>query len=196
MTSFEEQRVAALAENDDWQSSWERCKQLGLKWGGRGMGGRATGRCTVQTRDVVVEGCTMSYFGNNLLNRTTLRLLNGRVYGLIGRNGVGKTTLFQRIYTGTLPGFPPHISVSLVQQELPSVSDSAMNVVEYIVQNDPRRNLLEKQIDMLENAQESDAKDPAEQADMLSSLYDMIEDEGVVMARAVKILKDLGFRYF
>ena len=54
------------------------------------MGGRATGRMTVQTKDVVVEGCTMAYLGTNLLERTTLRLLQGRKYGLIGRNGVGK----------------------------------------------------------------------------------------------------------
>ena len=37
------------------------------KWGGRGMGGRATGRVTVQTRDVVVEGLTLAYLGMNLL---------------------------------------------------------------------------------------------------------------------------------
>lgn len=71
-------------------SAWQECKELGLKWGGRGMGGRATGRMTVQTKDVVVEGCTMAYLGTNLLERTTLRLLQGRRYGLIGRNGVGK----------------------------------------------------------------------------------------------------------
>lgn len=71
-------------------TAWQECKELGLKWGGRGMGGRATGRMTVQTKDVVVEGCTMAYLGTNLLERTTLKLLQGRKYGLIGRNGVGK----------------------------------------------------------------------------------------------------------
>ena len=90
MAAFEESKLSELNDTDDWASAWDECKRLGLKWGGRGMGGRATGRCTVQTRDVVVEGCTMSYLGNNLLNRTTLRLLHGKVYGLIGRNGVGK----------------------------------------------------------------------------------------------------------
>jgi hypothetical protein len=90
MATFEEKRVNELALVDDWGSAWEECKKLGLKWGGRGMGGRATGRCTVQTRDVVVEGCTMAYLGRNLLERTTLRLLQGRRYGLIGKNGVGK----------------------------------------------------------------------------------------------------------
>jgi hypothetical protein len=31
------------------------------------MGGRATGRMTLQTRDVVVEGLTLAYLGMNLL---------------------------------------------------------------------------------------------------------------------------------
>lgn len=107
---YEQEQVDELEELDDWGrsiivnivfsccnillfwlgSAWKLCKELGLKWGGRGMGGRATGRTTVQTKDVVVEGCTMAYLGNNLLERTTLRLLEGKKYGLIGRNGVGK----------------------------------------------------------------------------------------------------------
>lgn len=81
---FEEKKVNDVEELDDWSSAWNECKKLGLKWGGRGRGGRAAGRMTVQTRDVVIEGCTMSFLGNNLLERTTLRLLHGRRYGLIG----------------------------------------------------------------------------------------------------------------
>ena len=33
------------------------------------MGGRATGRVTMQTRDVVVEGLTLAYLGMNLLGK-------------------------------------------------------------------------------------------------------------------------------
>jgi hypothetical protein len=75
-------------------SSWKICKESGLKWGGRGFGGRAAGRQTVQARDIVIEGCTMAYLGTNLLDRTTVRLLQRRRYGLIGRNGVGKRFVF------------------------------------------------------------------------------------------------------
>ena len=49
-------------------------------------------------------------------DRTTLRLLQGHVYGLIGRNGVGKSTLLRKIHSGTLPGFPPHLKVAQVMQ--------------------------------------------------------------------------------
>lgn len=78
-------------------SAWQDCKELGIKWGGRGAGGRAAGRMTVQSYDVVVEGCTMAYLGTNLLDRTTLRLLQGKKYGLIGRNGVGKRYLLRSL---------------------------------------------------------------------------------------------------
>ena len=87
--NFEEQKLNDLASQDDWSSAWEDCKRLGLKWGGRGRGGRAAGRMTVQSKDVVLEGCTLTYSGIELLQRTTLRLLHGKCYGLIGRNGVG-----------------------------------------------------------------------------------------------------------
>ena len=59
MSAFEQQQAAELADVDDWSSAWEECKRLGLKWGGRGRGGRATNRQTMQPRDVFVEGCFM-----------------------------------------------------------------------------------------------------------------------------------------
>ena len=45
-TVFEQKKVDELHDLDDWGTSWEECKRLGLKWGGRGMGGRATNRQT------------------------------------------------------------------------------------------------------------------------------------------------------
>ena len=36
---FEQRKVDELHDLDDWGSSWEDCKRLGLKWGGRGRGG-------------------------------------------------------------------------------------------------------------------------------------------------------------
>jgi len=45
-TVFEQKKVNELHDLDDWGSSWEDCKRLGQKWGGRGRGGKATGRQT------------------------------------------------------------------------------------------------------------------------------------------------------
>lgn len=46
-----------------------------------------------------------------------MRLGHGRRYGLIGANGVGKTTLLRRIAAGAVPGWPLHMRSYLVQQE-------------------------------------------------------------------------------
>jgi len=148
----------------------------------------------------------MAYLGTNLLDRTTVRLLARRRYGLIGRNGVGKSTLMRRIASGTLPGFPHHLRVAQVMQELPVVNESApMTPVEYILANDPVRKVVLRKIDQIENdlsdSEESESESDGEintekleaEANFLQSLYDLLEDENVIKARAVRILKDLGF---
>ena len=68
-------------------------------------------------RDVIVDGVTLAFAGKELLSRTALRLVGGRRYALLGRNGVGKSTLLRRIAAGALPGFPPHLTVSYLAQE-------------------------------------------------------------------------------
>ena len=152
----------------------------------------------VQTQDVFVEGVTLIYLGNNLLNRTTLRLMQGRRYGLIGRNGVGKSTLMSRIATGTLPGFPPHLKVALVAQELPVVPNDTITAVDFVVHLNNDRNEIMQQIEKIENGEyhndeEDDDIDPEEEAQLLEDLYAAVEDVGIVTSRAIKILTDLGF---
>jgi ATPase subunit of ABC transporter with duplicated ATPase domains len=111
----------------------------------------------------------------------------------------------RRISSGTLPGFPHHLRVSQVQQELPVVDgDIAVTPVEYILANDPVRRVILRKIAQIENdeigssdGESDDGADTAEsleaEANFLQSLYDLLEDENKVKARAVRILKDLGF---
>jgi ATPase subunit of ABC transporter with duplicated ATPase domains len=194
------EQVTELLDLDDWGTAWKECSTLGSKWGGRGQGGRATGRCTVQKRDVVVEGVTMAYLGKNLLERTTLRLLEGHKYGLIGRNGVGKSTLIHRIASNTLPGFPQHLRVALVPQELPILTDAdgVCNVVNYVIKNNVQQNTIQKNIDYLEDKLANDeekieSKTLEEISTVLEQLYDMLDEDSVVLSNTVKILKGLGF---
>ena len=64
------------------------------------------------------------------------------------------------------------------------------------MKNDPKRQNIEARIEYVE---ELDIDDPAvnmtieDQAAMLESLYDILDDEGQVTSRAMKILKKLGF---
>ena len=52
-----------------------------------------------------------------LLHEARLVVARGRRYGLMGRNGVGKTTLLRRIASGSVPGWPMHLTTAYVQQE-------------------------------------------------------------------------------
>jgi ATPase subunit of ABC transporter with duplicated ATPase domains len=121
-------------------------------WGGRGKGGRGIQRNTVQPKDVHIEGFTLAFQGQTLLDRTVLKLANEHRYGLIGSNGVGKTTLLRRIATGSVPGWPQHMSSYLVQQEGVVRDDgTATTVLDTVLQSDiTRNNLLEEEAFLME----------------------------------------------
>lgn len=51
-----------------------------------------------------------------LLSDATLKLVHGTKYGLVGRNGTGKSTLLHAIAERTIP-MPPHIHIIHVEQE-------------------------------------------------------------------------------
>ncbi|KAL3816156.1 hypothetical protein ACHAXA_001643 [Cyclostephanos tholiformis] len=114
-------------------------------WGGRGRGGRGIARRTFQPRDIVVDGVCLEYVNDAnvtgagrggsrvLLNDAYLKLLPGRVYSLIGRNGVGKSTLLRRMAACKIPGFPPHVTTMLVPQEV--IAHERLNPVDVIMEN-------------------------------------------------------------
>jgi ATP-binding cassette subfamily F protein 3 len=54
--------------------------------------------------------------GTSLLEGANLTFAHGRKYGLIGRNGVGKSTLLREISSYELDGFPQHLRVLHVEQ--------------------------------------------------------------------------------
>jgi ATPase subunit of ABC transporter with duplicated ATPase domains len=112
----------------------------------------------------------------------------------------------RRIASGTLPGFPHHLRVAQVQQELPVVdSDTPVTPVDYILANDPVRKVILRKIAQIEDGESGSSEDSEEEsacvtaesleaeADFLASLYDLLEDENIIKARAIRILKDLGF---
>eukprot|EP01082_Thalassiosira_pseudonana_P012733 g11138.t1 g11138 contig5:188846-189375(-) len=128
---------ASLDATDAYASAWsvalaeaEKNDSTSIKWGGRGKGGRGTARRTFQPYDIVVDDVTLEYVNDVnitgggsggsklLLQDAYLKLLPGKVYSLIGRNGVGKSTLLKRIASKKIPGFPPHITSLLVPQEV------------------------------------------------------------------------------
>ena len=58
----------------------------------------------------------------------SLTLAHGRRYGLIGRNGVGKSTLLRHIAMREVP-IPSHITILFVEQEVSVLIE--INVIDY-----------------------------------------------------------------
>jgi ATP-binding cassette subfamily F protein 3 len=67
-------------------------------------------------KDIQVNTFNLVYGGNLLLEDADLKLVYGRRYGLIGRNGVGKTTLLKHMASFDIQGFPRHHRILHVKQ--------------------------------------------------------------------------------
>ena len=56
--------------------------------------------------DILINNVTLIAGGKTLLETAQLRLVQGRKYGLVGRNGIGKTTLINAVCRKELEKFP------------------------------------------------------------------------------------------
>lgn len=142
-SSLEEQRRGKLQQQqyqppgqkillEDQASAWHECMEKGMSWGGRGKGGRGEYAGAVNSVKSNIHLSNVSVCldnGTELLHDATMDIVRGHRYGLIGRNGVGKSTLLQRLSQKIIPGMPLDMRVLLVQQQIEGSSDSAINVL-------------------------------------------------------------------
>jgi ABC-type Mn2+/Zn2+ transport system ATPase subunit len=101
--------------------------------------------------DVQLQNITMALDnGTILLEKGDLKFTYKRRYGLIGENGVGKTTLLSRIANWQdLEGFPRHLRVLHVRQELHMDSEET-SVMQAVLEADvERQTLLDEEKDLL-----------------------------------------------
>lgn len=70
-----------------------------------------------RSMDIRIENFDVSYGNKVLLQNADLLLANGRRYGLVGRNGLGKTTLL-RMISGKQLTIASHITILHVEQEV------------------------------------------------------------------------------
>jgi ATP-binding cassette subfamily F protein 3 len=123
--------------------------------------------------------------GRLLIDHGTAQIVPGARVGFVGRNGVGKSTLFAAI-RGELPiesgsiALPPRWRVGSLAQEAPGGPES---LIEIVLKADLERDALLKEADT--------AHDPHRIAEIQTRLVDI--DAHSAPARAAAILSGLGF---
>src|SRR5207244_4969202 len=123
--------------------------------------------------------------GRLLIDDSTVQIVPGARVGFVGRNGVGKSTLFHAI-RGDLPvesgsiTLPPRWRIGSLAQEAPDGPESLINVV---LKADLERDALLHEADT--------ATDPHRIAEIQTRLVDI--DAHSAPARAAAILSGLGF---
>lgn len=65
--------------------------------------------------DIYLPSVSVIAGGKHLLDKAVLRLVRGRKYGLVGRNGIGKTTLINAICRKELDKLPKNLHILQVE---------------------------------------------------------------------------------
>lgn len=133
--------------------------------------------------------------GQPLLEDAACRLNWGKRYGLIGRNGMGKSTLLRALAARAVGEIPPNVTVHYVSQEV-HLTDSQRNKtpVECVVDADLERTLLLEELQELTqkaDAGELDVKGSQRQSTVLNRLEEIGAD--AADRRAKTLLDNLGF---
>ncbi|KAK2760974.1 hypothetical protein FQN54_002216 [Arachnomyces sp. PD_36] len=161
-----------------------------------------------KSKDIKVDGIDISIGGNRILSDTSLTLAYGRRYGLVGQNGIGKSTLLRALSRREV-AIPTHISILHVEQEITGDDTPALQAV--LDADVWRKHLLAEQekiskslasIEAERSSMADTSKDAAKLdhereglditlSDIYSKLAEMESDKAE--SRAASILAGLGF---
>lgn len=134
-----------------------------------------------KSKDIIVDGYTMMIGGKTLLDSADLRIAFSRKYGLIGRNGIGKTSLLSAMAGGEIEKVPSYLHILYVEQEVLGDEKTAM---ESILETDVEREEL-----LMEQAM---IQDDIERMKEIDDRLQEIDAEGAE-SKAAAILSGLGF---
>ncbi|PNF18408.1 ATP-binding cassette sub-family F member 3 [Cryptotermes secundus] len=143
-----------------------------------------------RAQDIRIENFDVAYGNRVLLMSADITLAYGRRYGLVGRNGLGKTTLLRMISSGQLR-IPSHISVLHVEQEV--VGDDTPALESVLECDTVREELLRKEHEISVSINNG-CTDP-ELSNQLTEVYAQLQniEADKAPARASIILNGLGF---
>lgn len=187
----------------DMQKKQQSYEEMFMKVNPLDLSGAAKGK----SKDIHLTNIDVSFASNRILAGGTLTMAYGRRYGLIGRNGVGKSTLLRHIALREVP-IPTHISVLYVEQEI--IGDDTLAIESVLKADVWRHKLIEDEKEINAKLLEMEKPLPAETpegvklehqremddlqvrlGEIQKSLLDMEAETGP--ARAGALLAGLGF---
>jgi ATP-binding cassette, subfamily F, member 3 len=141
--------------------------------------------------DISVPNFTISIGGRTLIDDASLKINFGRRYVLVGRNGIGKTTLLNHIARKEIDGIPKHLQILHVEQEVVS---SEKTLIEEVLSCDIERTKLIKELETIteklnKGSQEKELTDRMVQ--ISNRLQEISADEAET--KAISIIRGLGF---
>lgn len=144
--------------------------------------------------DLNVQAITLIVGGKLLLDNANLKLTRGRKYGLVGRNGIGKTCLINAISRGEIENFPEDIHSLQVEQE---TEPDEVSVLNHVLNCDVERLDLLAEFEELSKPDEEglDPKEKTRRAVRLTEVVDRMDVIEVNEApmKAINILTGIGF---
>lgn len=149
-------------------------------------------------KDITIENFSVSARGKELLKNTSVKISHGQRYGLVGPNGMGKSTLLKLLAWRKIP-VPKNIDVLLVEQEVVGDDRSAVDAVvsanEELIQIREEVATLMKSSSAAGDDEDADGTASLDAAEKLTELYEKLQIMGsdAAEAQAAKILAGLGF---
>ncbi|EAN77741.1 ABC transporter, putative [Trypanosoma equiperdum] len=138
------------------------------------------------TTDIRCENIRIHMGKQVLLDNTELTILSGHKYGLVGRNGTGKTTLLRALTEREIEGVSPFVQILHVEQEVVAGGETPLEVI--LSADVEREQLLREEQELLKR---SDDEANNRLKDVYERLY-AIEAHSAE-ARASAILSGLSF---
>ena len=139
-----------------------------------------------RARDIKIAAFSLALHGKNLVEDTVIELNKGGRYGLLGRNGCGKSTFLKCLAAREVP-IPSHFEVYLLCHEAPPEDVSAL---EYVIDS------AKQEVARIDTMIENILMEEGPECPLLLDLYDRQDelDPATFETRASTILIGLGFK--
>ncbi|KAK9027453.1 hypothetical protein V6N11_067288 [Hibiscus sabdariffa] len=143
-------------------------------------------------KDITIDNFSVSARGKELLKNASVKISHGKRYGLVGPNGMGKSTLLKLLAWRKIP-VPKNIDVLLVEQEVVGDDRTALQAV--VSANEELVRLREEVAALQNGGEDESGLNGDDTGEKLAELYERLQILGsdAAEAQASKILAGLGF---